>query len=402
MDSNIPDYVVRRKIESEAYKDSIRGCMIGGAVGDALGYPVEFFSTPDIYGDYGPYGITDYELDRNSGKALISDDTQMTLFTANGLLFGNTRFNLRGTAASQSAYIAMAYKDWHMTQTTQFENKPSDCRHYFAYISWLCDIPELYRRRAPGNTCLDALSDPNNTRREDFVDPPINNSKGCGGVMRVAPLALTRWVSTDVLLRQAAQTAAITHGHPLGYMTASVLCYIIHRVVFIEDYPIDLKKIVLEAKETVCDMFKECEYTSELAYIIDQAVKLSENDEADIDNIKCLGGGWVAEEALAIAIYCSLRYQNDFSSGIIAAVNHDGDSDSTGAITGNILGALVGYDAIEEKWKQNLELADVILEMADDLCYGCLMSEYSSYKDPAWENKYLFAEWNHSEVQRPF
>lgn len=69
---------------------------------------------------------------------------------------------------------------------------------------------------------------------------------------------------------------------------------------------------------------------------------------------------------LAIAIYCSLRYKDDFSSGIIAAVNHDGDSDSTGAITGNILGALVGYDAIEEKWKQNLELADIILEMADD------------------------------------
>ena len=149
-------------------------------------------------------------------------------------------------------------------------------------------------------------------------------------------------------------------------------------------------------------MFKDCEYTSELEDIIDRAVELSENDEADIDNIKCLGAGWVAEEALAIAVYCSLRYQNDFSSGIIAAVNHDGDSDSTGAITGNILGALAGYDAIEEKWKRNLELADVILEMADDLCYGCLMSEYSSYKDPAWENKYLFAEWNHSEVQRPF
>ena len=66
-------------------------------------------------------------------------------------------------------------------------------------------------------------------------------------------------------------------------------------------------------------------------------------------------------------MYCSLRYQNDFSKGIIAAVNHNGDSDSTGAVTGNILGALYGYDAIENKWKDNLELIDVIMKVSDDL-----------------------------------
>ena len=102
---------------------------------------------------------------------------------------------------------------------------------------------------------------------------------------------------------------------------------------------------------------------------------LSENREMDIDNIHRLGEGWVAEETLAIAIYCALRHQDDFSARIIAAVNHKGDSDSSGAVTGNILGALLGYGAIEEKWKRNLELSDVILEMADDLCHGCQMDE---------------------------
>ena len=76
---------------------------------------------------------------------------------------------------------------------------------------------------------------------------------------------------------------------------------------------------------------------------------------------------------------------------MIAAVNHSGDSDSTGAVAGNILGAWVGYQAIEEKWKQDLELSDVILEIADDLCYGCQMSEYSAYWDPKWEMKYIRA-----------
>ena len=84
-----------------------------------------------------------------------------------------------------------------------------------------------------------------------------------------------------------------------------------------------------------------------------------------------------------------MRYQNDFSAGVIAAVNHKGDSDSTGAVTGNILGALLGYSAIKDKWKHDLELSEVILEIADDLCYGCRMSEYSSYNDPDWESKYV-------------
>jgi len=159
-------------------------------------------------------------------------------------------------------------------------------------------------------------------------------------------------------------------------------------------YPVNLAQIVQEAKETVCEMFEHTKHIEQLAAIIDLAVELSGNDEADAVNIRHIGQGWVAEEALAIAIYCSLRYEDNFSAGIIAAVNHDGDSDSTGAITGNILGAMVGYSGIEQKWKENLELADVILEVADDLCHGCQMSEYSPCKDPDWVRKYIYAQWN--------
>ena len=74
-------------------------------------------------------------------------------------------------------------------------------------------------------------------------------------------------------------------------------------------------------------------------------------------------------------------------------MNHDGDSDSTGAVTGNILGAINGYDSIEAKWKNDLELMDVLLEMSDDLCQGCLMSEYAPYCDPVWAKKYIDAQW---------
>jgi len=97
----------------------------------------------------------------------------------------------------------------------------------------------------------------------------------------------------------------------------------------------------------------------------------------------------VAEETLAIAIYCALKYRDDFSKGVITAVNHNGDSDSTGAITGNIIGAIVGFENIEEKWKKNLELSDVILELADDLCTWATMDEQNKCDDPNWLKKYM-------------
>lgn len=105
---------------SEKNLDKIRGALIGGAIGDALGYPVEFLTLDMIVGKYGEQGITAYELDRTSGKALISDDTQMTLFTANGILFGETRGRIRGIGASPHDYVAMAYQDWLTTQYADY------------------------------------------------------------------------------------------------------------------------------------------------------------------------------------------------------------------------------------------------------------------------------------------
>lgn len=122
----------------------------------------------------------------------------------------------------------------------------------------------------------------------------------------------------------------------------------------------------------------------------DRAVELSHADMDDVEAIHMLGQGWVAEETLAIALYCALKYSDDFDKALVAAVNHNGDSDSTGAVTGNILGAYLGLSAIPEKYLKNLELRDVILEIADDLYSGCKMSEYGSYRDETWLSKYVY------------
>lgn len=372
--------------------DKCRGCLIGGAVGDALGYPVEFMSLSAIKEKYGENGITEYEL--HDGVARISDDTQMTLFTATGLLLGETRGCVRGIAGPPWSYVWLSYKDWYRTQTEKY---PLNGNHF----SWLDDIPELFSRRAPGNTCMSVLA----AGKEGSVENPINNSKGCGGIMRVAPIGLhlseekNCWRAS--IMEIGAETAALTHGHPLGYIPAAALSYLIsllaHTDMLLED----------AVDEMCCKT--SCEYGDgdeqwfygDFRDLIDKARFMAEDKRInDQDAIRELGEGWVAEEALAIAIFCALRYSNDFEKAIITSVNHDGDSDSTGAITGNILGAYLGLSKIPERFLKNLELKDIIMEIADDLSENCPLNSWdmrgTNEEEIKWENKY----WHNSKNYR--
>ena len=345
--------------------DKYRGCLIGGAVGDALGYAVEFSLDWQIFEKYGERGITEYEL--CDGAALISDDTQMTLFTANGLL---------AAAADSSedncvAFIARCYRDWYKTQAFGSASQP-DC-------AWLNHLPQLNQCRAPGNTCLSALA----CEKLGSLDCPVNHSKGCGGVMRVAPIGLyfeNRPI--DVIDRIGAQAAALTHGHDLGYIPAAMLVHIVHLLAH------GKAKTVLEAVNGAMNaascQFAHSAYLPKMKELTKLAIELSALPELDeLEAIRQLGAGWVAEETLAIAIYCALKYEHDFEKAMIAAVNHSGDSDSTGAVTGNILGAHLGLKAIPEKFLTHLELRDVILEIADDLYNG------PQPHNPLWKAKYI-------------
>ena len=109
----------------------------------------------------------------------------------------------------------------------------------------------------------------------------------------------------------------------------------------------------------------------QFAHLVKTAIQWADIPSDDVVTIENeLGGGWVAEEAAAIAIYCSLAYFDNFERAMIASVNHKGDSDSTGAVTGNILGAAIGYNAIPQHFKDDVELHDVILHVADDMWRG--------------------------------
>ena len=336
--------------------DRYRGCLLGGAAGDALGYPVEFLSLANIRERYGPAGITSYALQH--GVAQISDDTQMTLFTANGLLFFETRRRIGAPGGGSVIGAAAAcYRDWLTTQREPF------CPEMRNHTAWLMNVPELYQRRAPGITCMEAIAQ----GAGGTIDRPINQSKGCGGIMRVAPAGL--WLAKPGgagLL--AAQLAAVTHGHELGYLPAGVLGYCVSTLVHGETD--SMLEAVQSGLDWAAQRFADAQHLKTLVHLVEKAVHLSKADVEDTQAIRELGEGWVAEETLAIAVYCALKYENDFDRALIAAVNHSGDSDSTGAVTGNLLGARLGLAGIPSKYLETLELKSVILELADDLYHG--------------------------------
>ena len=394
----------REQKRKERVKDCIHGSLMAGAAGDALGYPVEFMSRNAILAQYGDKGITKFELDR-SGKALVSDDTQMTLFTANGMLMGLTRGYMRGIGGEPENYVDGAYIDWYYTQTGKKKSVFGDMDFHY---TWLRDLPELAYRRAPGTTCMSACECLLEHER------PKNNSKGCGGIMRVAPMGLldaayqvkndSGLYPTKRLAEAGAKIAKTTHLHPLGYLPAALMTLLISRIVPLspEEVKASIYQIVKDGLDVMMEMDGDGhngdkEYLREITW---RAVELAKSDVSDADAIRQLGEGWTAEEAWAVSLYCSLRHIDSMKDAIIAAVNHDGDSDSTGSITGNIMGAIYGYEAITQerlfcpegkKIEDTIELHNIILALADDLYTGCVISEYAPIDTP--EKKQWYARY---------
>jgi ADP-ribosylglycohydrolase len=341
------------------------GCLLGGAVGDALGAPVEFHSIHLIRNKYGSAGITGYDV-AYGRRGAITDDTQMTLFTAEGLLRAIARRRHKGVCRPASV-IHHAYIRWLRTQGERSRAHVSQDE----MSGWLIEAPGLHSRRAPGNTCLSAL------RGEEMgeMQRPLNNSKGCGGVMRVAPVGLVAEDEAQAF-SLGCEAAAITHGHPSGYYSAGCFATIVYHLMSGRPLPeaVELALRILERPEN--DEHEECAEAFHQAVAI-WRVGLEPSPEV----IERLGGGWVGEEALAISLYCALVSQDDFARGVLLAVNHSGDSDSTGAITGNLLGLMLGADAIPEKWLSELELRAEIEAVAVDL--------FNQFEDTdAWSHRY--------------
>ena len=240
-----------------------------------------------------------------------------------------------------------------------------------------------------------------------------SRASGTDGIMRVAPMALLdagyasrneNGYSIEELAEAGGEIAECTHKHPLGFLPASLLTVLLYKVV-----PMSVKQVQEEIDDIVADTLNilnriyKGKYESDKRYLkelTEMALLLAHSNISDADAIRQLGEGWVAEETWAIALFCAIRHIDSVENAIIASVNHDGDSDSTGSVCGNIMGAIYGYEHIKErnifcpegrKLEETLELSEIILALADDLSTGCIISEYDPIDTPEkrqWYERY--------------
>ena len=318
----------------------IQACVLAGAIGDAMGAPVEFMRALEIHGLTEGRGVTQYYPAYGKTGA-ITDDTQMTLFTIEALLRCFEQGNQNDIDALHQS-LTQSYLHWFITQGEIGELVPPD-------ESFLLNYPLLHSRRSPGNTCLSALQ-----QLADWHDIAYNDSKGCGGVMRVAPVGIAgvlgNWTNKQVF-DNAQLAAKITHGHPDGIIPAGQFALIVYRL-FKGDTPTQAISVALKLS---------VEYPDHQASVeaLNKALMLASTSVAKGQAINMLGEGWVAEEALAIAVYC-LLVAPDFHQLINLSVSHSGDSDSTGSIAGNLWGAMHGMTGIPESWLKGLELREAM------------------------------------------
>lgn len=335
----------------------VRGSLLGGAIGDALGAPVEFMSAENIEERFGRAGVRTFEPMMSGGVeqvGLITDDTQMTLFTLEGIIRATNRMNIRGIGFT-TGVIQHAYYRW---ADTQMHDSP------IAHNGWLSQQQWLYSQRAPGLTCLGALAGGTKAVQQ-FGIPAINGSKGCGAVMRSAPFG---WLSTTDnhkwIYQQACDAAGYTHGHPTGQVASGALAYLIARIMDGEE--------LLRAIHSTTVFLAEQENAGETLDALSRGIQLSMHGDISRQGLETLGAGWIAEEALAIGVYAALSYPDPDKAidALSLAVSHGGDSDSTGSICGNILGALWGETWLPEVLAFQLEGRGTMLELADDFIYA--------------------------------
>jgi ADP-ribosylglycohydrolase len=345
-------------VDAPPLKSRIHGCLLGGALGDSLGYAVEFDSVDAIRQRFGPEGLTD--LAALDGGSHFSDDTQLTLYTVDGLVEVLEWAN-DGVGADANACLWLAYLRWLATQgETLPPQAPSQPPR------WIDGNEVLRHRRAPGRACISGLA----TGEMGTVYRPVNpDSKGRGTVKRSAPFGLIPYIASDAVYKLSADAASLTHGHPSARQSAGSFSLLIHRLVA-GDNLADAAAAVLAEVRGLKDVAAELPERLEAAIrCAGTGVLLPE------ELVRQLGEGWVAEEAFAVGLYAvlatapgadfTLTPEDHFRAAMVVAVNHSGGSDSTGSIAGNILGAYYGEECLPPEWLDALEGPDVIRGMAD-------------------------------------
>ncbi len=303
--------------------EQFKGALVGLAVGDALGYPTEFISREQILQRFGPQGLTDFAASHGHPPGTYTDDTQMSLAVAEGLL------------AAPSDDL----DDLMEAIARQF-------------VIWM-KSPD--NDRAPGNTCMAGCR--SLQRGVPWREAGVAHSKGCGSAMRVSPVGLLFHDDLDRLVEVARATALPTHGHPAaqeGAAAAALMAALAARGAGPQEMYDEIKARCFGRSPD----FDAC---------LSRVPDMLGAPPAEALAAGGLGEAWIAEEAVASALYCVWRHPDDYGAAVLEAINTDGDSDSIGAITGSVMGARLGIGAIPEGWVEGVEGSAALQALASRL-----------------------------------
>ena len=367
-------------------RSAYRGCLLGLAVGDAMGYTVDTKSWGEIQEDYGPNGLLGYDL--VNGYAEVSSHTQLAAFTCNGLLLGLTRGQVFGKMAPYVMYAGLGQQEWAIGQRRYDQPSRNHC--------WVFRIPELRRRHCTDTRMVETLNRGMNGVRGKLgtLEMPINHRDTPASISAAVAAGLfadPNRMSQQEIDRLGAECVALTHGDPLAFLPGAVVAHLICRCL--RDHTTPLRQIVEESLKALDDQFgREYRQTAQVITTVRTALKYV--DDFDIfpvdamEKLRCDTGA----DILAGAVYAALIYERDFDSAMIVAANHSGRSAAVGTVAGAILGARCGEEALPDFYMEGLEVATVLMELADDLIQGCPMVRGNKLFDGDWDRKYLHGE----------
>ncbi len=336
-------------------KNRFLGCMLGGAVADSMGYVMEDFL------EYNIDEVTEPCVHEEFGKALVSDDTQMAIFTMDGLQWAYIRCNSRGIGSYEASGVWQSYGRWYYTQTGEILDEYLMHKHEHEPVALnmigvktVLEYEELYSNRLPSEESLSAIA----TMQMGTMEQPLNDFKDSSCLTRVAPVGLFLHDDPEVAFAVGARLAAITHGNPTGYLAAGVYAYIIAEVVNGKALDEAVRSALLELKKYM--------YIDEVNDTLEYALHLSECEVTPQMAVEMIGDGDDADNVLAKGVFFALKAQS-YEEAAVFAANSGGCSSSTGFVCGSIIGAILGDAGIPEAWKHNLELRKMITTWVDKL-----------------------------------
>lgn len=354
----------------ENRQGAYRGCLLGLAVGDAMGYTIDAKSWEEIQSDYGPMGLLGYDLQMQD-YAPVTSYTQIAAFLCNGLLLSISRGK-----TDYLRYAKIALKEWTRSQQFYRDPEPSLC--------WIAKLPQFRRRHCRDARMLD------NLRLEAYgaMDTPRNDNNAPGAITAAVAAALfynEKRLTPEQVGTLTGETVALTHGNPETFLSGVVLAYALAGIL--QEPNVPLKDQFLQAIAVMDGQFRSRFFQAEeLAQQLRRAMDLAKSGTVTVqegmEQLQCLD----APQCLSGALFACLSHPEDFDAAIIAAVNHSGFSAAVGAITGAILGARLGEDALPEFYLESLECNAPLCILAEDMVSG---TPALGIFDDSWDHKYV-------------